>query len=210
MLAGTNAYQYPGKEYSSSEHYNEIDDSCVTCHMGLPKGRYGLTAAIGGHGMNMAGDVHESEVLNTAGCVSCHKDIKTADSKAAWNKMGGLGVTWVEKSKVYAITAEADYDQDGTKEYVQDEVQGLVDRLVNREGTGAMQKAVAFYDAKGAYIGDKATTKYTAAQVGALYNYRYILEDRSRGIHNVYYTVQLLTDSIAALDPTFNTSARPK
>ena len=110
--------------------------------MGLPKGRYGLSAAIGGHGMNMAADVHENEVLNTAGCVSCHKDIKTADSKRAWSKAGGAGVTWVPSSKIYAITAEADYDQDGTKEYMQDEVQGLMDRLVNQQGTGAMQKNV--------------------------------------------------------------------
>lgn len=212
MMVGTNAYEFAGKTYSSGDHYGEIDNTCVTCHMGLPKGRYGLSAAIGGHGMNMAADVHENEVLNTAGCVSCHKDIKTADSKRAWSKAGGAGVTWVPSSKIYAITAEADYDQDGTKEYMQDEVQGLMDRLVNQQGTGAMQKNVPFFDAKGAYIGDKAAagTTYTRDQMGALYNYRFVLEDRSRGIHNTTYTIQLLIDSLAALDPTFNASARPK
>ena len=45
--------------------------------------------------------------------------------------------------------------------------------------------------------------------MGALYNYKFILEDRSDGIHNTKYVVQLLTDSIKALDSGFNDSKRP-
>jgi formate-dependent nitrite reductase cytochrome c552 subunit len=41
---------------------------------------------------------------------------------------------------------------------------------------------------------------YTPAQVGALYNYKYILEDQSMGVHNANYARVLLENSIAALD----------
>lgn len=210
MMVGTNAYQFPGKTYGSSDHYSSVDNTCVSCHMNLPKGRYSLSPEIGGHSMNLAGEVHEVETLNTSACVSCHKDMKQAPGTASWSKFSDAGVQWVGPTAVFAVTASDDYDRDGKKEYVQDEVQGLMDLLVNPQGTGAMQTKLAMYDAKGTYIGAKAAAPYTAAQVGALFNYRYVLEDRSRGIHNLTYTVQLLTDSIAALDPAFDTSARPK
>ena len=45
-------------------------------------------------------------------------------------------------------------------------------------------------------------------ETAALYNYKYILEDRSRGIHNAPYTIQLLYDSIEKLDPGFDVSKR--
>jgi hypothetical protein len=46
-------------------------------------------------------------------------------------------------------------------------------------------------------------------QVAALYNYKLVLEDRSRGVHNATYTLEVLYDTIAVLDPTFDTSRRP-
>jgi hypothetical protein len=45
--------------------------------------------------------------------------------------------------------------------------------------------------------------------VGALYNYKFVQEDRSKGIHNTTYAVQLLMDSIKALDKSFDDSKRP-
>jgi hypothetical protein len=44
--------------------------------------------------------------------------------------------------------------------------------------------------------------------MAALYNYKFVLEDRSRGMHNAPYTIQILYDSLKALDPGFDTSAR--
>ena len=44
--------------------------------------------------------------------------------------------------------------------------------------------------------------------MAALWNYKFVAEDRSRGIHNAPYTIQLLYDSIESLDPSFNVSKR--
>lgn len=211
MIEGTNAYQVPGKSYSNSSHTTEIDHSCTTCHMALPQGRYGFSPALGGHSMNISGDVHENELLNTSGCVSCHKDMKQQPGTTAWSKAGGGGVIWIDKPVVFNITADADYDQNGKKEAVQDEVQGLMNRLVNKDGSGLLQTIKPpMYSATGAYIGNKSTETLPVEKVGALYNYKYILEDRSRGIHNANYTFQLLYDTIGMLDPKFDTALRPK
>jgi len=45
--------------------------------------------------------------------------------------------------------------------------------------------------------------------VAALYNYKFVLEDRSKGVHNLTYAVQLLMDSLKALDKNFDDSKRP-
>ena len=51
----------------------------------------------------------------------------------------------------------------------------------------------------------------SAQEMGALYNYKsFGEEDRSMGMHNPTYVVQLLMDSIASLDPAFSTANRPK
>jgi len=46
-------------------------------------------------------------------------------------------------------------------------------------------------------------------QMAALYNYRFFIEDRSRGLHNPLYAVQILYDTIKSIDPSFDLSHRP-
>ena len=64
------------------------------------------------------------------------------------------------------------------------------------------------YDAKGGFINSK--TQYPIEVVAALYNYKFVKEDGSKGIHNTTYAVQLLMDSIKALDKNFDDSKRPQ
>ncbi len=202
LLWGTNGYEYPGQSYSSSVHKDVVQDGCVTCHMNLPEGRYALSKEVGGHSFNIAGEVHEAELLNLAACSTCHADIKQVKGRA-----------------VFDIKAAADYDQDGAVEPLQLEVEGLLQKFVNTKGTGIMQAMsppMFKKDAKGVFAtagADWAGAKsgeWTAAQIGALYNYKMVLEDRSLGVHNSTYTVQLLYDSLQALDSTFDASGRPQ
>jgi hypothetical protein len=105
--------------------------------------------------------------------------------------------------------APADYDGDGKIEVIQQEVQGLYERLINPKGTGLLQTmSNPIYDAKGHYI-EKNKTEYPVEVVGALYNYKFVAEDGSKGMHNSTYAVQLLMDSIKALDKNFDDSKRP-
>jgi hypothetical protein len=193
MLLGTNAYEFPGKKYSNTIHARLKKANCVTCHMALPTERYRLTAAVGGHSFNVEGEVHEAPKVNAAGCLGsgCHKEMKQ-----------------VKGGTIFAKKARADYDADGKVENVQEEVQGLYERLINKEGTGLLQTMKApLYDAKGNFIKNKV--KYPVEVVAALYNYKFVQEDRSKGIHNSKYAIQLMMDSIKALDPKFDDSERP-
>lgn len=192
MLLGTNGYEFPGKSYSKSVHAALPQANCVTCHMTLPAGRYSLAPSVGGHSFNIEGEVHEAPKVNTAGCHQCHKDMKQAKG-----------------TNVFARLAKADYDGDGKIENVQQEVQGLYERLLNKEGSGLLQTMKdPPYDKSGKFTNSK--TNYPIAVVGALYNYKFVQEDRSRGIHNTVYAVQLLMDSIKALDKSFDDSKRPR
>ena len=193
MLAGTNAYEFPGKKYMSSVHTALPNANCVTCHMTLPAGRYSLASSIGGHSFRIAGEVHEEHRVNTAGCTNsgCHAEMKQVTDTHYFDKR-----------------AAVDYDGDGKTETVQEEVIGLLDRLINSKGTGLLQTMKdAPYDAKGKFANSK--TQYPIETVAALYNYKFVLEDGSKGVHNTTYAVQLLMDSIKALDKSFDDSKRP-
>ncbi|MFH2116275.1 MAG: hypothetical protein ABIJ86_17375 [Spirochaetota bacterium] len=194
IFAGTNAFEFPGKTYDGLAHAGKITDSCVTCHKSQPEGRFALSPAVGGHSFNIVGEVHEAEVLNVAGCLSCHP-----------------GVTQIARTTTFSRLALADYDNDGAIEPFQTEFEGLISLLMNEEGTGYLQSTIdpPFYAKNGAWMPAR-TGMRTVAQMAALYNYSFFVEDRSRGIHNPAYSIQVLYDTISNIDPSFNVSNRPR
>jgi hypothetical protein len=110
---------------------------------------------------------------------------------------------------VFDRPAAADYDGDGKVESIQEEVQGLLDRIINKQGTGYLQTMKdPLYDPKGVFIRNKV--QYPVEVVGALFNWKFVKEDGSRGMHNTKYAVQLLMDSIKALDGKYDDSKRPQ
>lgn len=192
LFAGTNAYEFPGKTYANSPHTEIITDSCVSCHKTLPEKRFSLSPGVAGHSFNIEGEVHEQPVLNTAGCLGCHPDIKQATGNLVFDKK-----------------ATEDYDLDGKIEPFQLEVRGLLDKFLNSEGTGYLQTIdPAFYDKNGRWQNVKEGER-TVEQMAALFNYVFFVEDRSLGIHNPKYAIQILYDTIDSLDPSFNVSYRP-
>jgi hypothetical protein len=194
MLAGTNAYEYPGKKYSSSAHAALPQATCVTCHMALPNGRYSLAPSIGGYSFKVEGEVHEEPKVNNAGCLSsgCHGEMNQAKGTPFFDRK-----------------APADYNGNGKIETVQQEVQGLYERLINDKGAGLLQTLKPpLYDANEKFI-ENNKNQYPVEVVGALYNYKFVQEDRSKGIHNTTYAVQLLMDAVKALDKSFDDSKRP-
>ncbi len=194
VIMGTNAFEFPGKVYGSSAHKDVVKDGCVDCHMRLPSGRYALSPDVGGHSFKVKGMVHEVLKLNTSGCISCHKDIAQVPGRDVFN-----------------VIAQEDYDRDGTKEPTQDEVTGLLNRLVNTSGTGLLQKLpLPLYKPDGSFNTTGSPTVRPVVEMAGLYNYKLILEDGSRGIHNTKYVIQVLYDTIQALDPTFDVSRRPR
>jgi hypothetical protein len=203
MVAGTNGWEFVGKKYSSSPHYMAIDNTCVTCHMEQPDGRYGFSPAIGGHAFTVVGEVHEAELGNTSNCLDCHKGLTAVAGKKIYLADSGNARLDYKATTIFNLQAKKDYDGDGKLEPVQQEVIGLIERL-----QVAFQKMKdPILKADGTFSGTK--TVYSNDVVGAWQNYLYVIEDKSVGVHNTTYAVELLMDSIQAVDPTFNVSARP-
>ncbi len=65
------------------------------------------------------------------------------------------------------------------------------------------------YKADGSWNAAKSGER-SLAQMAALWNYKFFEEDRSLGVHNGVYTIQVLMDTVEALDSSFNMSARPR
>ncbi len=68
MIGQTGAYEI-GEGYTSSFHAQNVENSCVTCHMATA---YGVQS--GGHNMSITYEYHGRDVINTAGCIECHAD----------------------------------------------------------------------------------------------------------------------------------------
>ena len=191
IIAGTGGYEFAGKKYTA--HTMMVTDSCVTCHMEQPDGRYGWSPKVGGHSFSMVGNVHETAVVNMTACLACHTDMKQ-----------------IVGTPLYAIKGKADYDQNGKIEPIQQEVQGLLNKFVNKSGSGYLQRMkVPMYKGDGTWAEPAPTTNYIVGELGALYNYKLVLEDKSLGIHNAIYEIELLYDSLQVLDPKFNVANRP-
>jgi len=169
MLIGTNAYEYTGYTYSSSWHGQNIDDGCVTCHMAAKTS----LGEIGGHTFNVAYfDEDDEKVENTAACVGCHSTLEEFNID---------------------FPADADYDWDGEAEGVQMEVTGLIDSLT----VLLFNAGLVEYDAEDdeySPIGDLVVPDADSA--GAVFNWAFVHEDRSYGIHNTDYAVGLLQSAI--------------
>ncbi len=89
------------------------------------------------------------------------------------------------------------------------EVEGLLQMLVNSSGSGLLQRlSPPLYKPDGSWNTVKEG-KRTKTEIAALYNYKYVLEDRSRGIHNAKYAIQILYDAIESLKPGFDVTKRP-
>lgn len=191
MLAGQSAnigVAAAGFNWAQPSHLY-IDEACVTCHMHeiefdtvLPD-----SAATG----------HTFEPTVTA-CQQCHGSINSFDE----------------------IMALDDFDGDGSIEGVQSEVAGLMDLLVTAliDSFNANGITTTGWDADSLH-GAIGTVKHARAPGDTLvvpvlwreagYNWVFVLDDGSHGVHNPDYTVQLLQQSYKHLTGVLPPAAPP-
>ncbi len=159
-----------GYEYSGYTYQKSPHSTAVT--NGCPTCHMapkGIWANVGGHTWNMADPSNDDQNVSACGQAGCHEasDFTSFDPVFPAN--------------------HADYDWDGVVEGVQTEIQGLLDSL------GADLLAAGMVSASHSPI---SGTSFSADSAGALFNYIFVEEDRSEGIHNTKYTVGLLQSSI--------------
>ena len=161
-----------GLNLPTSPHMAATKNSCVDCHM-APNG-----ADANGNiilvGSHTFSMTYPNGDDNVAACLTCH---------------GNFGTKFSEKK--FYVNGNADLDQNGTAEGLQVEIQGLLDRLAK------LLPPVGTTDVDA--INDSSLTLVVAQ---AAYNYLFVEEDRSLGVHNPAFAYSLLAASIQQIDGT--------
>jgi hypothetical protein len=143
-----------------------------------------LHESIGGHSWNMKNEDHGWENVTGCNVEGCHSANPVAS---------------VDRETVF------DFDGDGVDEGVQQEMHDMLDSLQ------VLLEAAGFVDSSGHPISDVVIT--TADSVGALYNFLFVEEDRSVGVHNTAYAVALMQSAINFLntgDPNGSPAGKPE
>lgn len=177
MLFGTNAFQY-GMSMPSSRHKDVCPDTCVTCHMqDTPTNSY--VNLVGGHTFKISYYGTPTNILSeaivpapsnsvqlTAACTPCHGSITNFN-------FGG-----------------EDYDQNGRVDGVQKEISNMMAQLAKLlpPYTGLTVDNTQIYTT--------ATNDAAMKLKKAAYNYWFVDEDRSLGVHNPKYAAAILRASI--------------
>jgi hypothetical protein len=134
-------------------------------------------------------------------CKTCHLNMAEYTSEESPAVTGHTFLPRVEACQnchgtIYAfddIKALEDFDGNGTIEGIQSEVSGLLNILVTELVNSGLDTTGGLTHA----LGD--TTISTRAQRESGYNWAFITDDKSLGIHNPDYTIQLLQQSIQHL-----------
>ena len=192
MIEGVNAYTY-GKLIPSAAHRTAVTNLCVGCHM--QDAPYGDPAYLqaGGHTFDMTYNVVTTNgstlVTNSYDkvdvCIQCHGPIDSFDM------------------------VRGDLNGDGVIEGVQTEVQKLMDRL-------STLLPPTNYVASGNYVADGLVkssitfrTNWPSKFLKAGYNWQFVANDGSKGVHNAPFAVGLLKASIADLTGDANMDGLP-
>jgi hypothetical protein len=186
MIEGKNAWTY-GQVLPSSPHANVVSNTCVGCHMQTIASSDPAFTLAGGHTFKMSYiNTNGTKMPITYVCAQCHGNINTFNFPVA------------------------DYDGDGVIEGVQTEVQNLLNKLSTLLPPKVYQANPANYMADG--LVKTSVTTYTnmpAKFLQAAYNWQFVANDGSLGIHNLAYTVGLLKASIANLTGVSSTGGLP-
>lgn len=189
MLEGINAVTY-GKVIPSSAHRYAITNTCVGCHMQPVATNDPAFLQAGGHTFHMTYNVVTGGVTNTLDkvdvCVQCHGPIDSFDM------------------------VKVDYNGDGVIEGVQTEVQHLLDKLSTLFPDTNYQANANNYVADGLVKSSVSTkTNWPSKFLNAAYNWQFVNNDGSKGVHNAPFAVGLLKASIGDLTGDANNDGLP-
>ena len=187
LLLGTGGYTgFPDFVAGSSLHKDVLAEACVTCHMGYARTHEGYD--VGGHSFNMLDEAENSLVANCTAS-ACHGE-GTLAFTASTNSLEPYDMT---------LTADpVDWDNDGTVEGYQSEMEGMLDSLRTLLEIQGIYDPATELAVTGTYADGNL--------VGAYWNYITVEEDRSLGVHNWEYMrsiIQASIDYVSAMpDPT--------
>ena len=175
MLEGVNGYTY-GQVIPSSPHASVVSNTCVGCHMQTIASSDPAFTLAGGHSTMMSyTNSMGAKVDVTYACVQCHGSITNFNFPVA------------------------DYDGLGVVYGVQTEVQNLLNELSALLPNSTYVASGHYVPAGVVQTSITTQTNWPANYLQGAYNWQFVSNDGSLGVHNLAYTVGLLKASIANL-----------
>ncbi len=134
--------------------------------------------------------------LKDGGCISCHMNEPAVASSSNVAIAGGHTFRIrSEEGELNALACEPCHNEARANELA-DSVSVILTGLLSE--LGAKLVTVGILDS--ATMSRSVPGTYTNLEIGAMWNYKYVEEDQSFGVHNYKYAKALLENSIAALE----------
>jgi len=189
-LGKWSGWEYPGYFYDNSTH-STIEDRCVVCHMAkspsfIASEKSNFTVPdtminkLGGHTFMVAATLNRATdtvtVLNPTGCAECHGEVGVEYVELTQAKTKGLLKT------LYNLLPKRD----------------TVVTAVNTNGSPILFPDSVRWQNQKSYPAS-VKIKLTVVEKAAAYNYAFVTNDGSYGVHNFNYSKELLLSSIDQL-----------
>jgi hypothetical protein len=191
-----------GQKLHKSNHLGPTEDSCIKCHMYKANSVVGTTVnQWGGHTFSMGKYKKDANGNYVYG--KDHKRVKAEDNMEACAQCHGstFGPTFADAK--FFMSGKGDHDNDGIVEGLQDEVWGMVNKVMTKLGQipgSTFSPEYGQYDAAGKFIPFPVPLKaWTLDQLGAYWNALTANNDGSGGIHNPKYIITALKGAMSVL-----------
>jgi len=175
MLLGQNAIEY-GMTLPRSRHINVLEEGCIECHMANAPTNGPAMNHVGGHTWKLSYDCPTNGTTYelTETCIPCHGEIDGFN-------FGG-----------------EDYDRDGKVEGVQSEVKGLLLTVLKLLPYSNTSTRVVSYGTTNEpqQVSRNFPVWWDIHLRKAAYNYFFVKQDASFGVHNPKYAAALLQASV--------------
>lgn len=145
-------------------------------------------------GTGYTNSAHTAVITNS--CITCHM----ADVAGGRDAGGHTFRVVSEDGELNTNGCVTCHSNTSALETLVEDTQAEIAQLLNDLGTKLIEKGFLRDNFESVNASSSAPLELTAEELGALWNYQYVREDQSFGIHNYKYIKTLLENSIAALN----------
>ncbi len=202
VLLSRNMHELGGVKLLKTNHLDPTQDACIKCHMYTANAVVGTTVnQWGGHSFSMSKfkkDANGNYVIGPN-----RRRVKAEDNMEACSQCHGETFGSKFDDAKFFTGGKGDHDNDGIVEGLQDEVYGMVNKIMTKLGQipgSTFSPGIGQYDAAGKFIAFPVPmTAWTQDQLGAYWNAITAHYDGSGGIHNPKYIITALKGAMTVL-----------
>ena len=195
LCANCHQARVPETTFAEIAAGDSIESSRWGPHHGVQSN---MLAGTGGY--EFAGTVYGDSphtALATEGCTECHMATPYGAQAGGHTMKMAYEYHGHDEPNLAGCNTVGCHGEDGLSEFNHNAVEDSI--AANMAALRTKLLAAAFIDSSDAVIADDdAPLGLSEAQAGALYNYFFVLEDRSNGIHNYDYALALLKSALTA------------